>query len=80
MTLPPCKRSWLMAAGVIAGLSLLFELIFYRHGHPYFWWHAVPLFDLVLGFVGCVLLVVVAKGIGHACLQRDEPYYGDETS
>ena len=80
MKLPPLKRSWVVGTGVIAGLSLIFEVLFHHHGHPYFWWHAVPLFDLALGVVGCILLVVVAKGIGYTFLQRDERYYGDETS
>jgi hypothetical protein len=41
-------------------------------------WHAMPLFDLIFGFIGCAVIIGVSKWLGHTWLQRDETYYGDE--
>jgi hypothetical protein len=41
-------------------------------------WHAMPLFDLIFGFIGCAVIIWVSKWLGHTWLQRKETYYGDE--
>ena len=58
-------------AGVLAGfLALLF-----LHHHPHFWWEEIPVFSAVYGFVGCVIIIVVSKALGHHWLQKEEDYY-----
>jgi hypothetical protein len=44
--------------------------------HP--WWASVPAFFAVFGFVGCVVIILVAKGLGKFMLQRKEDYYNAE--
>lgn len=72
------KRTWLITAGLIGLATLIAELI-YRPAHPYSMWHEWPIFDLIFGAVGCFLIVLGAKWLGHHWLQRDETYYGDES-
>jgi len=54
-------------AGILAQLFL--------HLHPHFWWEKIPVFSAVYGFIGCVIIIVVSKAIGHQWLQKEEDYY-----
>jgi len=74
------KRFWLSVAGVGTVLTVILEVIYRDASHAHFWWQVVPMFDLLYGFVGCVVIVLVSKWLGHAWLQRPETYYGDEQS
>ena len=40
-----------------------------------FWWSHLHGFFVLLGFIGCVAIVYVAKWLGHYWLQRKEDYY-----
>ena len=48
---------------------------FFLDLHPESWWQHIPAFFAVFGFVGCVLITVVAKAIGIIWLQKREDYY-----
>ncbi|UCH00179.1 MAG: hypothetical protein JSU78_07110 [Deltaproteobacteria bacterium] len=61
---------------ISAGLSILIGL-FFRPEHPHFWWERLPASDAIFGFLGCILLVVGSKVLGHHWLQKDEDYYSD---
>ncbi|MDP6579669.1 MAG: hypothetical protein QF681_03350 [Vicinamibacterales bacterium] len=61
----------MLAAAVVSGLDLL------AHPHGEAWWHHLPGFDLVYGFVGCVAIVVGSKALGKVWLQRPERFYED---
>ena len=39
------------------------------------WWNVLPIFYSVFGFVGCFMLVFVAKMLGKLFVQQDESYY-----
>ena len=43
--------------------------------HPHFFWEKIPGFDAVFGFIGCVVIILGSKILGHAWLQKDEDYY-----
>ena len=43
--------------------------------HPHFWWQEIPVFDVVFGFIGCIMIILVSKWIGHQWLMKDESYY-----
>ena len=58
------------------GLSILIGL-FFRPEHPHFWWERIPAFDAIFGFLGCILIVVGSKALGHHWLQKDKDYYSD---
>lgn len=61
---------------ICAGLSILLGL-FFRPEHPHFWWEKIPAFDAIFGFLGCILIVIGSKALGHHWLQKDENYYSD---
>jgi len=43
--------------------------------HAAFIWEEVPGFSAIYGFIGCILLIVVSKALGHHWLQKEEDYY-----
>ena len=72
-------RVGLAIAAVIGLITLIFEIIYRHAAHPHFMWHKMPLFDLIYGAVGCLAIVFVSKWLGHAWLERESTYYGDES-
>lgn len=61
---------WLLYG--ICGLLLVLELFVHRHlKHP---WEGLPGFYPLYGFVGCVLLVLIAKWMRRLII-RPENYY-----
>lgn len=55
-------------------LLVLSDLFVPRH-HIHFFGDKIPGFWSVFGFTACVLIIVVAKWLGHAWLMKDENYY-----
>lgn len=53
---------------------LLVVADFIVHRHIYHDWEKIPTFYAVYGFVGCVLLVLVAKAM-RKVLMKEEDYY-----
>lgn len=66
--------AWKLTA-VLVVASAIADVALSRYGHAEFWWHGVPAFDLVFGFVGCAAIVLLSKWLGHELLMRDEDYY-----
>jgi len=58
------------------GLSMVIGL-FFRPEHPHFWWEKIPVFDAIFGFLGCIVIVLGSKALGHHGIQKDEDYYHD---
>ncbi|MGB2727075.1 MAG: hypothetical protein WBD09_01185 [Halobacteriota archaeon] len=58
-------------AGVLAGI--LAQL--FLHLHPHFWWEKIPVFSAIYGFIGCIVIIVASKALGHYWLQKEEDYY-----
>lgn len=56
-------------------LVCLADIFISHHDHATFWWHRLPAFEAAYGFLGGLLLILVAKSLGHYWLQRDENYY-----
>lgn len=54
--------------------ALLVALDFVVHRHTEFRWEGLPAFYPLYGFVGCVILVIVAKWM-RRFLMRPEDYY-----
>ncbi len=65
-----------MAAVLITVLVGLLIGDFFTEKHSYFGWDGIPTFYAFYGFVGCVLLVVIAKNL-RPFLKREEDYYDD---
>ena len=56
-----------VAAGIWAHL--------YLHPEVHFAWETFPAFSALYGFVGCIVIILGSKAIGHSWLQKDENYY-----
>lgn len=54
--------------------AVLVALEFVVHRHTYHDWESLPAFYAIYGFIGCVVLVLVAKWM-RTFLMRDEDYY-----
>ena len=52
--------------------DLLFPVAHHNNG---FWWTHILGFFLLFGFIGCLILIIIPKIIGHSWLQRKEDYY-----
>jgi len=60
---------------IVIVLSIIVEVLFVHH-HIHYWWHGLIGFDVIYGAIGCLFLIVVAKGLGKLFIQRSEQYYG----
>ncbi len=45
-----------------------------RH-HAYFPWDEIPGFSAFFGFISCVVIIAIAKGLGYIWLMKKEDYY-----
>ncbi len=70
-------RSGFLWTGVAAAVLVIVELMPVHESHGHHWWHLLPGFDLLYGFVGCVAIILISKAIGAAWLERPETYYED---
>ena len=59
---------------VICALLVIVDFIVHRH--IYHSWENIPAFYAIYGFVGCVVLVVIAKKMRNF-LMRGEDYYDE---
>jgi Ni,Fe-hydrogenase I cytochrome b subunit len=41
----------------------------------HYWWEAVPGFFAVFGFVGCLLIIFIAKSLGGLMVSQKPDYY-----
>lgn len=55
-------------------VSIVAEVLF-AHPHATFWWQEVIGFDAIFGFLGCLVLIIVAKTFGKEYLQYPEDFY-----
>ena len=73
------KNKGLIISGSVILIAILLDAVFVHH-HAYYWWHGFIGFDIVYGFLGCLLLIMVSKSLGKMIIQRKEDYYegGDD--
>jgi len=67
------KKIYFILIAVII-LSLIIEILF-AHPHYHMIWNTMPGADIIIGFCGAWLLILLAKIIIANLLQRDEDYY-----
>jgi hypothetical protein len=58
-------------------LSILggFLVRLYLHPHLFFSWQSLPIFAALYGFIGCVIIILGSKALGHFWLMKKEDYY-----
>jgi len=57
--------------------SLVVADILVPSAYDRFPWESIGGFGAVYGFVSCVLIIVISKGLGYLLLYREEDYYDD---
>lgn len=73
---PRNVRRVLWALLATCGFLLIADFIFHRHVvHP---WEALWGFYALFGFVACVVLVLVAKGMRKYLMRKEDYYDGDD--
>jgi hypothetical protein len=60
--------------GFYVSLLILLVIDFFIHKHADFTYEGIPEFYAAYGFVSCVLLIFIAKGL-RRLIKRDEDYY-----
>lgn len=60
-----------IALSILAG----FWVNFYLRPHHYFVWENLPVFSALYGFIGCGVIILGSKALGHWWLQKKEGYY-----
>jgi len=68
---------WILYVCLFASVlvEVLIHLSPHFHSHAAFVWQEIPGFSALYGFVGCILIIVVSKTLGHHWLQKEEDYY-----
>ncbi len=73
------KKKIYILLGTIILLTLILE-IFFAEPHHHKPWNLIPGADIVIGFAGAWLLILLAKKIMAGLLQRKESYYSGSES
>lgn len=68
------KIHWIGLA-MLTLLSLIVEFTSHHESGHHHWWNGIPAFWILFGFIGCVILIAVAKTLGKLLLNRKEDYY-----
>ena len=70
----PSLRGWtfaVIAAVIVLGAPYVLPMGEAHHG----WWDSIPAWWALFGGLGCALIVLVAKTLGHLLLQKPEDWY-----
>lgn len=68
-------RLSLVALTLLVLLDAIPAIVDKEHAHT--WAEHVPGFWSLFGFIGCVLLVIFSKGLGHFGITTREDYYDE---
>jgi hypothetical protein len=68
------KLRWAIL-GMVTIISLLGGLATPRDPAHYTWWNSIPAFFALFGFIGCMLIIFLAKSLGKLFLRQGEDYY-----
>ena len=63
---------------IVLGILFLITLVLeftYLADYDSHWWNSVPAFYALFGFVGCIVIIYVAKFIAKNIVNRDINYY-----
>jgi hypothetical protein len=63
-----------LAIATIASIIVEFTM----HHDVHHSWSGIPLFWIIFGFIGCILIITFAKSIGTLILLKKEDYYNDK--
>lgn len=67
------RKLFYLICAVVVVLEIVFLKIMHL-GHPYFEFEELPAFGAVLGFLGTLFIVVVAKSLSLLITKREDYY------
>lgn len=70
------RRGWI--SGLVIVLSMGLDVLLPHQEHAIFWWHHVPAFAVLYGWLGCLALLSGAQWLGRTWLERDVADDGEE--
>ena len=73
------KKKVYLILGIVIVLMSVLETLF-AHPHHHRLWNVVPGADIVIGFGGAWLLILIGKVIMNKLLRRPENYYAEQTA
>lgn len=59
---------------VLTGASFVLKF-FTEVDHHNFSWESIPVFYIIFGFIGCIVMIIVPKLVGKLFLVKREGYY-----
>lgn len=73
------KKKVYLILGIVIVLMSVLEALF-SHPHHHRLWNVVPGADIVIGFGGAWLLILIGKVIMNKLLRRPENYYAEQAA
>ncbi len=68
------KLRWALL-GIVTVISLLGGLATLHDPYLDTWWNSVPAFFALFAFIGCMVIIFLAKSLGKLFLRQGEDYY-----
>ena len=72
------RKQILILGGILMAVTFIIEALFVHPEHVEYFWEAVPGYDVIFGFLGCILIILFSKKLISLWVSRDEDYYGGE--
>lgn len=72
------KARWLKRGLLVAMLALVIADLLIPTGYDRFAWESWGGFGALFGALACLVLIGLAKGLGHGLVYRREDYYEEE--
>ncbi len=71
---PKNSKSLKRVCYVVLAMLVVADFFVPRH-HVSFPWDEIPGFSAFYGFIACVLIIAISKGLGYIWLMKKEDYY-----
>jgi len=66
---------WILLGCLFLSVAIGVFVHLYLRPSVHFIWEALPIFNAMYGFIGCIVIIIGSKALGHYWLQKEEDYY-----
>jgi len=60
---------------IVSLLLFLALSLFIPTEEVHFFWENLPIFNVLFGIIGCIVLIIGSKALGKLFIQKDDDYY-----
>jgi hypothetical protein len=60
---------------IVSLLLFLALSLFIPTEEVHFFWEKLPIFNVLFGIIGCIVLIIGSKALGKLFIQKDDDYY-----